>query len=57
MGKNEDKICDDCAQFSKPTWLTDRELGICLEGMFGDGEPSDKNDSACEFFEQRRSEE
>jgi hypothetical protein len=47
------KKCKDCAKFMRPSWLIDIELGMCREGMFGDGEPSDKNDSACEFFEEK----
>jgi hypothetical protein len=34
--------------------LSDRELVFCLEGMFGNNEPSDKNESACRWFEQKK---
>ena len=47
------RICDDCAKFDRPSWLMDMQLGICSEGMFGYGEPSDKNDSACEHFKEK----
>ena len=50
---DEMKRCKDCVKFRQPHWISDRELGICSEGMFGDGEASDKNDSACEHYEEK----
>lgn len=50
---SDEKICADCAKFQTPCWLSDDMLGICDEGMFGDGEPSDKNERACEYFKEK----
>ncbi len=43
--------CKDCKKFSQPSWLGDAWLGVCQEGQFGDGQPSDRNELSCELFE------
>ncbi len=50
---NEDLRCKDCNKFKRPSWLSDSELGLCHEGMYGIDEASDKNDTACEYFEAK----
>lgn len=50
---NEDKICGDCAKFEQPSWISDKDLGVCLDVMFGHQQASDKNESACEYFKQK----
>lgn len=52
MGETE-KTCGDCGEFRTPTWISDPELGLCKQGMFGDCEASDKNESACRFFKEK----
>ena len=49
----DELTCDDCRKFRRPSWISDIELGICQEGMFGDCEASDKNESACKHFEKK----
>jgi len=36
-----DKICGDCWKFKTPHWISDKDLGICEEDMFGHAEASD----------------
>jgi len=48
-----DKICADCGKFETPLWISDKTLGICGEGMFGQCQASDKNESACEYFKEK----
>jgi len=47
------KTCGDCGKFKTPHWISDKDLGICGEDMFGHAEASDKNESACEYFKEK----
>lgn len=45
--------CKHCRKFIRPSWISDKTLGICQEDMFGENQASDKNESACEHFESK----